>query len=92
MGRNSADYKRAIRAAGARGGRRADHSSPIRNVLGTVEVPSPINAGVLLEKELLECGHLHSAAFKPYARRRRCRKCAAGRPQDVDPNDYEVVG
>lgn len=57
------------------GGKAADHSSPLKEVVGMVE---PF--------EVLECGHKHvvnqDIAGRYYARRRRCKKCASGKPRD----------
>ena len=58
---------------------------PLRKVIRLVDVEFH---GIKVERELLECGHLIACrkdfVGRTNAARRRCGKCKAGKPKDVE--------
>lgn len=66
-------------------------SYPLRKVLDDAypkKVESRFGPDFLITMTLVECGHLLSAASdfigRRFPARRRCRKCAEGKPPDVE--------
>jgi hypothetical protein len=69
----------------SKGGKAADHTSPLRKIVETVERPiysvkEPDRIVGWMPVEVLECGHEQhiksDLAGHYYAQRRRCKKCA----------------
>lgn len=61
-------------------GRRADHESPLRRIVGYEDVPVSQDSPTKLTYEVLECGHKQLpkkdiTGGETAAVRRRCKKC-----------------
>lgn len=67
-------------------------SAPLRLVLARPDFPNKRAASPYSHtRELLECGHeIILSEGSSFAARRRCRKCAMGKPQDFSPEAMEA--
>jgi hypothetical protein len=70
---------------------------PLRRVVGSGRFAVYGHApAIKVYREVLECGHLirpaHDMIGETEHERRRCGKCFDGKPQDVDPTEWNANG